>query len=163
MGYNIISPNEINKTRSNGLGISYVSNAGQLFRPIYVDIDQALENLKNLLLTRFGERVLQPTFGCRLFEILFQPNIFELKDEIKDIIIQPVNFWLPYITIDEVHDAIFEQDFMRGILQQEKTRCETFQDEAPCKENSCKYNDDTCSYNEEYIRQEMNVLNPVGV
>ncbi len=109
MGYNIVSPNEINKTRSNGLGISYVSNAGQLFRPIYVDIDQALENLKNLLLTRFGERVLQPTFGCRLFDILFQPNIFELKDEIKNIIIQPVNFWLPYITIDEVN-VITNQD-----------------------------------------------------
>tara|TARA_R110001592_G_scaffold260692_4_gene525419 strand:- start:3022 stop:3462 length:441 start_codon:yes stop_codon:yes gene_type:complete len=109
MGYNIVSPNEINKTRSNGLGIKYVSNGGQLFRPIHVDIDQALENLKNLLLTRLGERVLQPTFGCRLFEILFQPNVFELKDEIKDIIIQPVNFWLPYITIDEV-DVVTNQD-----------------------------------------------------
>jgi phage baseplate assembly protein W len=109
MGYNIVSPNEINKTRSNGLGIKYVSNGGQLFRPIHVDIDQALENLKNLLLTRLGERVLQPTFGCRLFEILFQPNVFELKDEIKDIIIQPVNFWLPYITIDEV-DVVTNED-----------------------------------------------------
>jgi len=109
MGYNIVSPNEINKTRSTGLGIKYVSNGGQLFRPIHVDIDQALENLKNLLLTRLGERILQPTFGCRLFEILFQPNVFELKDEIKDIIIQPVNFWLPYITIDEV-DVVTNQD-----------------------------------------------------
>jgi len=109
MGYNIVSPNEINKTRSNGLGIKYVSNGGQLFRPIHVDIDQALENLKNLLLTRLGERVLQPTFGCRLFEILFQPNVFELKDEIKDIILQPVNFWLPYITIDEV-DVVTNED-----------------------------------------------------
>tara|TARA_B100000963_G_scaffold229693_1_gene200337 strand:- start:17927 stop:18367 length:441 start_codon:yes stop_codon:yes gene_type:complete len=109
MGYNIVSPNEINKTRSNGLGIKYVSNGGQLFRPIHVDIDQALENLKNLLLTRLGERVLQPTFGCRLFEILFQPNVFELKDEIKDIILQPVNFWLPYITIDDV-DVVTNQD-----------------------------------------------------
>mgnify|MGYP003137283359 FL=1 len=77
MGYNIVSPNEINKTRSNGLGIKYVSNGGQLFRAIHVDIDQALENLKNLLLTRLGERVLQPTFGCRLLDIVFQPNIFE--------------------------------------------------------------------------------------
>jgi len=109
MGYNIVSPNEINKTRPNGLGIKYVSNRGQLFRPIHIDIDQALENLKNLLLTRLGERVLQPTFGCRLFEILFQPNVFELKDEIKDIILQPVNFWLPYITIDEV-DVVTNQD-----------------------------------------------------
>ena len=109
MGYNIVSPNEINKTRSNGLGIKYISNGGQLFRPIHVDIDQALENLKNLLLTRLGERVLQPTFGCRLFEILFQPNVFELKDEIKDIILQPVNFWLPYITIDEV-DVVTNED-----------------------------------------------------
>jgi len=109
MGYNIVSPNEINKTRSTGLGIKYVSNGGQLFRPIHVDIDQALENLKNLLLTRLGERILQPTFGCRLFEILFQPNVFELKDEIKDIIIQPVNFWLPYITIDDV-DVVTNED-----------------------------------------------------
>jgi len=109
MGYNIVSPNEINKTRSTGLGIKYVSNGGQLFRPIHVDIDQALENLKNLLLTRLGERILQPKFGCRLFEILFQPNVFELKDEIKDIIIQPVNFWLPYITIDDV-DVVTNED-----------------------------------------------------
>jgi len=109
MGYNIVSPNEINKTRSRGLGIKYVSNGGQLFRPIDVDIDQALENLKNLLLTRLGERVLQPTFGCRLFEILFQPNVSELKDEIKHIILQPVNFWLPYITIDEV-DVVTNED-----------------------------------------------------
>jgi phage baseplate assembly protein W len=109
MGYNIVSPNEINKTRSRGLGIKYVSNGGQLFRPIHVDIDQALENLKNLLLTRLGERILQPTFGCRLFDILFQPNVFELKNEIKDIIIQPVNFWLPYIIIDEV-DVVTNQD-----------------------------------------------------
>ena len=109
MGYNIVSPNEINKTRSRGLGIKYVSNGGQLFRPIHVDIDQALENLKNLLLTRLGERILQPTFGCRLFDILFQPNVFELKNEIKDIIIQPVNFWLPYIIINEV-DVVTNQD-----------------------------------------------------
>ena len=33
----------------------------------------------------------------------------EYKDEIKDIIIQPVNFWLPYITIDEVN-VITNQD-----------------------------------------------------
>ena len=92
-------------------------------------------------------------------------NSLDDSDPHKKILLQmfPENIYGKYITIDEVHDAIFEQDFMRGILQQEKTRCETFQDEAPCKENSCKYNDDTCSYNEEYIRQEMNVLNPVGV
>jgi len=112
MAYQIINSNTVNTptaTRDRVLGISLNFNGPGIFEPIYLSDTQALENLKNLLLTRLGERILQPTFGCRLFDILFQPNVFELKNEIKDIIIQPVNFWLPYIIIDEV-DVVTNQD-----------------------------------------------------
>lgn len=109
MAYNIISPNEVQRTNPIGLGVSYISN-GQLFKEISIDIDQAYENLKNLLLTRLGERILQPTYGTRLFEILFQPNVFELKEAIHDIITEPVNFWLPYITLNEIEITTNEDD-----------------------------------------------------
>jgi phage baseplate assembly protein W len=101
MGYKIVSPNEVNEVKSNGLGISYVFR-DRLFKPIYIDLDQAYENLKNLLLTRIGERILQPTFGTKLFNILFQPNVFELIGEIKKTISEAVSYWLPYINLDVI-------------------------------------------------------------
>lgn len=110
MAYNIISPNNLDqKTNPIGLGVSYISY-GQLFKEISIDIDQAYENLKNLLLTRIGERILQPTFGTKLFEILFQPNVFELKELIHDIISEPVDFWLPYIILNEIEVTTNEDD-----------------------------------------------------
>lgn len=101
MGYKIVSPNEVNEVKSNVLGISYVFR-DRLFKPIYIDLDQAYENLKNLLLTRIGERILQPTFGTKLFNILFQPNVFELIGEIKKTISEAVSYWLPYINLDVI-------------------------------------------------------------
>jgi hypothetical protein len=57
MAYNIISPNEVQRTNPIGLGVSYISN-GQLFKEISIDIDQAYENLKNLLLTRIVRNII---------------------------------------------------------------------------------------------------------
>ena len=103
MAYKIISPREVSSnTNTNGLGISLVSG-DQLFQTNYISIDQAYENLKNLLLTRLGERILQPNFGTRLFNILFQPNVFQLKDDIQTTISEAVSFWLPYINLDVIN------------------------------------------------------------
>ena len=41
--------------------------------------DQSRSNLKNLLLTKKGERVLQPNFGSGLQDLLFEPIDDELK------------------------------------------------------------------------------------
>ena len=109
MAYKIISPREVaSNTNTNGLGISLVSG-DQLFQTNYISIDQAYENLKNLLLTRLGERILQPNFGTRLFNILFQPNVFQLKDDIQTTISEAVSFWLPYINLDVI-DVVTNED-----------------------------------------------------
>ena len=76
MGYNIVSTEEINSSET-GLGIGFTASAGKVFSPIRITIDQALENLKNLLLTRIGERYMQPNFGTQLLNILFEPNVSE--------------------------------------------------------------------------------------
>jgi phage baseplate assembly protein W len=103
LAYKIISPREVSSnTNTNGLGISLVSG-DQLFQTNYISIDQAYENLKNLLLTRLGERILQPNFGTRLFNILFQPNVFQLKDDIQTTISEAVSFWLPYVNLDVIN------------------------------------------------------------
>ena len=43
---------------------------------------QAISNLKNLLLTRKGERFMQPDFGTRIFDSLFEPNTKELEENL---------------------------------------------------------------------------------
>ncbi len=90
-----------NLTTDTGIGVS-LSNLDTIFSTVYTPQQQAHENLKTLLLTRIGERYMQPEYGTRLLEIVFQPNTYELKPEIEDILVEPINFWLPYILIDSI-------------------------------------------------------------
>jgi|TARA_B100000035_G_scaffold312573_1_gene324357 phage baseplate assembly protein W len=105
MGFQVVRDIETNSLEGIALGISY-----ETMRPIFVSIDQTLENLKNLLLTRKGERFYQPLFGSDLLEILFEPNISELKQEIQEIITEPINFWLPYVNIESIDIVTAEDD-----------------------------------------------------
>jgi len=82
----------------------------QSFTPIYLTTDQAFENLKTLLLTKKGERYHQPTFGTRLLYVLFEPNTDLIKEQIETIITQPVSFWLPYITLEDIEVVTAEEN-----------------------------------------------------
>ena len=109
MAYQIIGVNEINSnSNSIGLGISF-SETSPIFKSIYITNDQAYENLKTLILTRLGERYMEPTFGTELLYILFEANITSLKQEISDIILKPIAYWLPYIDVENL-DIITNED-----------------------------------------------------
>lgn len=111
MGYRIISTetSTVNTATPTVLGISYKS-ADAIFTSIYTTTEQALENLRTLLLTRVGERYGYPQFGTHLMNILFEPNVNELKSEIDNIITTKVSYFLPYITINEIKTITREDD-----------------------------------------------------
>jgi len=109
MGYNIVPSDQI-ELRNNALGISYSSDRTTIFTSITTDILQARENLINLLLTKKGERVLNPDFGSELLYVLFEPNIDSLKEVVIDIITTAVERQLPYIVLNEIDVATFETD-----------------------------------------------------
>ena len=44
----------------------------------------------------------QPTFGSQIYALLFEPITLDLKQRLQEGILADVNFWLPYIIIDEV-------------------------------------------------------------
>jgi phage baseplate assembly protein W len=92
-----------------GLGVR-LTNLDSVFQTVYEVRTQVKENLKTLLLTRIGERYMQPTFGTNLLNIVFQPNAIQLKEEIIDILVTPINVWLPYISIDETNIVTAEDD-----------------------------------------------------
>ena len=64
--------------------------------------EQSKSNLRNLLLTSPGERVMQPEFGSNLKAILFDSFDDVSSDNIEEAVREAVNRQLPYITINEV-------------------------------------------------------------
>lgn len=72
------------------------------FEQAFTSFEQAKANLKNLLLTAKGERVMQPEFGTGLQSLLFEPMDDTFENRLQDVITQTVSYWLPYINIEEI-------------------------------------------------------------
>ena len=64
------------------------------------DIRQCLHIL---LSTRPGERVMDPLFGCRLQEALFEPLTTTLKTYVKDLVRDAILNYEPRIKLEEVY------------------------------------------------------------
>ena len=91
-----------------GIGIDRSSNSNGIFSVNFTTLTQAKDNLKNLIMTRKGERVMYPDFGCDIWNILFEPIVSgNIDDRIESTILQAVDIWLPYINIDEI---VFDYD-----------------------------------------------------
>jgi phage baseplate assembly protein W len=92
-----------NSHRVLGISINSTSNTGGAFQVNYTTLEQAKSNLINLILTKKGERVGQPDFGCDIWRILFDPIIDgEIDARVESTITDAVAIWLPYISIDEI-------------------------------------------------------------
>jgi hypothetical protein len=91
-----------------GIGINKSSDKGGIFSVNYTTLTQAKDNLKNLILTKKGERYLNPTFGCDIWRVLFEQMDSNLiENQIENTILDAVSNWLPYLSIDEI---IFDYD-----------------------------------------------------
>ena len=64
--------------------------------------EQTKSNIRNLLLTNKGERVMQPTFGSDLQRLLFEQYSDDLRDRIEESIREALGNWLPYVIVNEV-------------------------------------------------------------
>lgn len=72
------------------------------FNQSFKTIDQVKTNIKNLLLTKKKERVMQPELGSGLQELLFDFNDDFLGDKIEEVITNSMEKWLPYVTIEQI-------------------------------------------------------------
>lgn len=75
---------------------------GGLFNMSYTTEEQSISNFINLLLTRSGERYMQPDFGIGLQWRVFENNTESLRLAIDYDIRLQVKYWLPYIIIREI-------------------------------------------------------------
>jgi phage baseplate assembly protein W len=89
-----------------GIGINRSSDSNGIFAVNYTTLAQAKDNLINLILTKKGERLMQPEFGCDVWKVLFEPMV-DIEMALENSITSAVSIWLPYLNINEI---VFDYD-----------------------------------------------------
>lgn len=88
-------------------------NTGQ---PALVEAEEDIvESLRILIGTRPGERIMQPTYGCRLQDLVFEMMDGETQAAIETTISQAILFFEPRITLHRVLVNI--EDWSEGVLR----------------------------------------------
>jgi phage baseplate assembly protein W len=101
LGSKIVKDTE--KYQDYAIGISLPIQIGNTaFNQTFTTNEQVKYNIKNLLLTKKGERIMQPEFGSGLQELLFDFNDSTLATKIESAIVESVDTWLPYVTIQQI-------------------------------------------------------------
>lgn len=62
-------------------------------------LTQIKSNLINLLLTRKGERVYQPDFGCDIYLYIFESQTDDNMSNIQASIESAVQTWMPFVAV----------------------------------------------------------------
>jgi len=84
-----------------GFPLDYTDTQG-FFRKTKTVLEQSRHNLRNLLLTTPGERIMQPDFGSQLKSIVFEQGE-NVPDRIEEAVNQAVDKFLSYIIISGVY------------------------------------------------------------
>jgi phage baseplate assembly protein W len=103
-------PIDTKKDVAVGIGLPFTNRTGGLFSLNYTTEEQAVHNLINLLLTKKGERVMQPAFGWGGWDLLMEHNGPDLVEKLRHTLKQDIGLWLPYIIIDNI-DITAKLDF----------------------------------------------------
>jgi len=111
-----------------GLDLPLTISKNSFFKINYTTADQSHANLKNLILTNKGERIMLPTFGCDIKKMVFEQ---EPEERIIENIETAIEVWLPYINVidikverDSVNEHQINISLKYNVLQDEDTTTE---------------------------------------
>ncbi len=88
--------------KSVGVTLPFTIGNNGYFAVSYTTKEQIKSNLKNLILTNRGERLMQPEFGCNLRQALFEQIGPDTYSYIRGEIENQIQRWLPYIIINNL-------------------------------------------------------------
>jgi phage baseplate assembly protein W len=110
IGRKVVKDTEEFDSYAYGITLPVKNGETGYFEQAFTSREQAKSNLKNLLLTSRGERVMQPNFGTGLKELLFEQMDDELfEDRVKTTVLDSVSFWLPYINIQSIEVELTDE------------------------------------------------------
>ena len=90
-----------------GIGITLPIHRGKTgyFAQSFDILTQVKSNLINLLLTKKGERPMQPRFGSNLQELIFEQMDNDYKARVESAIRRDVATWMPFLTVRQIEIA----------------------------------------------------------
>lgn len=101
LGQKLVKDTE--KYNDYAIGITLPIQIGNTaFNQSFTTIEQTKSNIKNLLLTKKYERLMQPNLGSGMQELLFEINDEDLAQKIEDTINSSIETWLPFVTIEDI-------------------------------------------------------------
>jgi len=120
-----IHPLDTEESVGIGLNLPLTASKNSFFALNYTTKDQAITNLKNLILTNKGERVMLPEYGANLKKLVFEQAP---EEKIKEQIENAVEEWLPYINIiellverDSINENLINISLSYNVLEDEDT------------------------------------------
>lgn len=73
-------------------------------------VDDLDQSMRLVLMTAPGERVMRPQFGCRIWDLLFEPITDNLLGLISEAVRQALAQWEPRVEVQEVISAPAQED-----------------------------------------------------
>ena len=106
-----------NTSQDTKLGVKLEFNKNKVINSSVTNAEKTLANLKTLLLTRLGERYMQPEFGTRISEVIFELNTDDIVTVINDYITTAINKWLPEVNIIVIDVESNSDDKDRSLIR----------------------------------------------
>lgn len=102
-----------------GIGITLPLQLGNTgyFEQSFDTLTQVKSNFINLILTRRGERVHQPEFGCRIHEYLFEQMTPENVEGARLSVVAAVEKWMPFLELVQFDLTVTNEDIDRNTIQ----------------------------------------------
>ena len=94
--------NDLNEDVYIGIELPLKHNRDGFFPRTKTSLEQTKSNIKNLLLTRRGERLGNPTFGSDLFAVLFEQEGDDIESKVEEAIRSAMSEWLPFVIINNI-------------------------------------------------------------
>ena len=92
------------------IGVGFPLNHGSkgFFSRTKTALQQTKSNIKNLLLTKKGERLGNPLFGSDLFAVLFELE-GDVQSRIEEAVRSSLSQWLPFVEVNDVQSTFSEK------------------------------------------------------
>jgi uncharacterized protein len=103
MAYIVRNVDVLDLKPSTGVGIDLPFNGPTGINTTYTTKDAVKANLLNFILTGKRERVMNPTFGSGVRDLIFEQQTEDLTDQVEDLIIGGVELYFPQVQINTLN------------------------------------------------------------
>lgn len=105
------------KQEKKGIGLYYpFGSTNRIFDVTNQTIEAARSNILSLFHTEEGERLMKPDVGIGLRKYCFEPITDNTADEIKEIIKEKINKYVPFVIIRNIDVSISDNQIDRNII-----------------------------------------------